>query len=317
MNTTKVERKKEKKLNREHWMCRIQKFSFNIDAPTFYMGYCPFFWMTWLALLVSPIVAVFRIVTLPTLWAWNRVSAIFVEKREISRTKLREIPLEPSWLQMLNLEYMSPTGLSEFDIYYARISRERTDCARIALWLSQNPAWKKTHLPAAKAKKKQIQEAEAARKAAARKREKTLRKVNAGASLCGSFIFKILIPTAILAAVSVVFYGLYQAALAITLVGTLWVAYHVAFISAALMSFYLLFNFLTIVKDIRDSKKTIVAEDEDSPGVLFRTLSKIGECFANSFEFIRDTVYITYKQECPLIIWGTETGPIQKRNKNN
>lgn len=30
-------RKKEKRIDRNHWMCRIQKFTFDIDATSFYM----------------------------------------------------------------------------------------------------------------------------------------------------------------------------------------------------------------------------------------------------------------------------------------
>jgi hypothetical protein len=96
MNTTEIERKKEKKLDRSHWMCRIQKFAFNIDASTFYMGYCPFFWMTWLALLVSPFVALFNFITIPSVWLWRSTTEPVKEYRTTSQANLRRTPLQPS-----------------------------------------------------------------------------------------------------------------------------------------------------------------------------------------------------------------------------
>ena len=65
MNTTVVEPKKEKKLDRNHWMCRLQKYVFNIDAEKTYFGFCPLFWMSWLALICLPSVFVAQKLLLP------------------------------------------------------------------------------------------------------------------------------------------------------------------------------------------------------------------------------------------------------------
>jgi hypothetical protein len=60
-----TERKKQKGINPNHWMCRIQKTVFNIDAPSFYMGYCPFFWMTWVAIVAFIPAMIWRYTVIP------------------------------------------------------------------------------------------------------------------------------------------------------------------------------------------------------------------------------------------------------------
>lgn len=314
MNTTEVERKKEKKLDRSHWMCRIQKFTFNIDAPTYYMGYCPFFWMTWLSLLVSPFVALFKLVTIPSVWAWKYTTEPVIEYRRTTREALESTPLQPSFKQMLQMQYMSADELTGWDLWSPRseLFYDLTECKRIEVWLNQNPNWKKEWLEKAKAWDKANDAAIYALSKLKKVRAARLTKVNRLASTCGSAIFKVLIPLLIFLGVSSGGYGLYTIAVKISLVTYVFAAYILTVGAAAVMFARILWDAIKTILDIRAKNKTVV-EDDEAPTLTW--WDKLVSKFSTVFEFIHDTVAITYKQECPLIIWGDETGPIQKRTK--
>ena len=74
---------------------------------------------------------------------------------------------------------------------------------RLVLWLKQNPDWRKTHLPAAleydERLKNQIPTTPS---------KWELKNVVRVASLCGSFIFKVLIPLSIVAAAVGLYFGI-------------------------------------------------------------------------------------------------------------
>lgn len=55
------ERKYRKVVNANGWMRKLHVFSFGNSAPRF-VGYCPFFWFTWLCILILPITAPFRFI---------------------------------------------------------------------------------------------------------------------------------------------------------------------------------------------------------------------------------------------------------------
>jgi hypothetical protein len=315
MNTTEIERKKEKKLDRSHWMCRIQKFAFNIDAPTYYMGYCPFFWMTWLALLVSPFVALFNLVTIPATWAWVNTAEPVKEYRRTTREALESTPLQPSFAQMLQMQYMRDDELTGWDLWSPRaeLFSNLTECKRIEVWLKQNPNWKKEWLAKAKAWDVAHIEAVHAYNKLKKVRAARLSKVNRLASTCGSAIFKVLIPLSIFLAVSGGGYGVYTIAIEISLASYVLALCILTLAAAAAVLANILWDALKTILDIR-AKNKMAVEDDKIPTLTW--WDKFCSKFSAVTEFIHDTVAITYKQECPLIIWGDETGPIQKRNKN-
>ena len=311
--TTEIERKKEKKLDRSHWMCRIQKFAFNIDAPTFYMGYCPFFWMTWLALIVAPFVALFNFITIPSMWLWRSTTEPVKTYRTTSRARLEATPLQPSFEQMVYLKHNTPDTLGAYSIWNPRSNflDSMTDCHRIAAWFVLNPNWKKEWLPQALEWETKRAEAAKAVDQAKRARVARLRTVNRLASTCGSAIFKVLIPVVIVALALTGIYGLYSLAITVSLASYIFAGTVLLFSAAAVILARILWDAFNTILDVRSKNKTVV--EDEFPSLTW--WDKFTMKFSAVTDFIRDTVAITYKQECPLIIWGEETGPIEKRVK--
>lgn len=317
MNTVEIERKKEKKLDRTHWMCRLQKFTFDIDAPTYYVGYCPFFWMTWLALLISPFRALFNLVTIPAVQIHAAISRPIKEYRRTTLIDLEMIPLRPSLEQMyairdLTIDSINATKLFWHSHNYSFSFGCITECKRIVVWLNQNPDWQTEWIPKAEDWHKAKVEAEAEAEIMRKKRVVRLAKANKFASMCGSTIFKVVIPLVICALVSFFCYGLYTISSVIRLSDFILAIAVFASFAGCFISTHILIDAIKTIHHIR-SKNKIVVEDVKIP-----TLScwdKFTARLAVAIEFIRDTVTVTYKQECPLIIWGDETSPIQKHVK--
>lgn len=320
MNTTDEDiRKKEKKLDRAHWMCRIQKFVFGIDAPTFYMGYCPFFWMTWLAVVSFPIVLSARLI-----WgifdvlmfkqvgkASDYMSNIKAQRQE----DLEKVPLLPGYEVMIHADALLKIYckrkkkiehhrdyLSPFDL-----ARGRVNGIRMLLWFDQNPNWRKTHLPHAIELKAKIEAEAAADEEAKKNRARRFRALVNRANFCGRLIFKVIFPAAILG----VAYGVYR---------LLYVAYtrvHAVDLLGAFTIICALAAGVVFARIFLDAFDTFVGVER-----LWLFLGKFGLVCAAPvkliiaiYSFLRDTVKMTYKAECPLIIWGDETGKIQKREK--
>jgi len=43
------------KINKNYWACKVQKKTLGIDCER-YAGFCPFFWMTFVCILIYPFV---------------------------------------------------------------------------------------------------------------------------------------------------------------------------------------------------------------------------------------------------------------------
>jgi len=309
-------RKKEKKIDRKHWMCRIQNYSLGIDAPTFYMGYCPFFWMTWVAVLIAPIVAFFNLLAWPTKFLYVSTSTRIVTRRKEREEEIRKIPLMPSDNLFRDLQYLprSLKVITAHDLSDFRCLRDWTSCVRVALWLAENPNWRKTYLRDALKRLADIRAAERAREEKQKARTFTLRNLNKYVSLCGSAVFKVLIPLGIVTAAIGVVYGVFKLIMLIGWLNMLGAFVITSFVGALFMLVYLMFD---LGRCIVDSRPTLEMKNEYvvKQGKVSLAFEKIGDFIRSCFFFIKDTVSMTYKQECPLIIWGEETGKIEKRQK--
>jgi hypothetical protein len=312
MNTEEDIRKKEKKLDRNHWMCRVQKYTFGIDAPTFYMGYCPFFWMTWLALLLFPILALSRLtyagfsrIILPLNVGVNKINTKIASNREST-------PLKPLDSMLIDIAMDYKEG-EEFESLLNRYETSvLTWKVRTALWFRQNPDWRNTYLPAAIAsvEEKLLKEEELQR--IKEKRRAARRKLANQTSLCGKFLFKTLIPIIMAFAVYYVYLGLIYVFSHISLLDVTRIFTIGAFMIAGYYIARILFSFFTIVIfNERTGDSVAVAINK-----FTESLVKVNSGIGSMFEFLRDTVLFTYKAECPMIIWGEETGKIVKREKN-
>jgi hypothetical protein len=329
METTEVKRKKQKKNNEQGWMCKIQKFSFDIDAKEFYTGYCPFFWMTWAALLCAPFALIIRGFALIVNTLANLIKPIsenIKERKSKNFEELMQTPLHPSAYllrQISTRKAWSPssenfdailTNALKFEIeFWHESGVTNASAPRYAAWFKENPDWETTHLPEALALfdlKRVIAEE---KNKAKDERSKRLSKITANASFCGALVFKILIPFLILVAgfaLYLITAKLVLLAMTISLVA--WA--HAIFVALGVGSFmgicYLTTDFILIWLECHRNRR--YNPEEKEPNIIVKTFSKVWGGVTHATKFITTTIKMTYKAECPMIIWGDESGPIEK-----
>jgi hypothetical protein len=297
-------RKKEKKLDCNHWMCKIQLYTFGIDAPNFYMGYCPFFWMTWLALICLPFVFVAKLLYIVSL----KPLADFSDKMETSKyEKLKaklNTPLEPPAHVIVECfkKYKNNAQLFDGLFNYLYYNYGSDEISRYAAWFKANTNWKKTHYPIAKKRMAELDEVRKKAMEKHQKREAFKRKAINTISKYAAIVVKCLIPV-VVAAILFVVYKMY-AFCAMHILGFLQAAIIILCIAIFVVCIKILWNVL----DQFVTADHITKADR----VICGFFGGIG----GIFKFIGETVKMTYKRECPLIIWGEETGKIVKRKKD-
>lgn len=326
-------------------MCRIQKYSFGIDAPTFYTGYCPFFWMTWLALLASPFVLAWKILAHLAGLTWDNLESHLEarEKRKAERNDQVPKPVRAVKPPPRIFEYMveardeynvHPDYLSKWVFEYCGL-RGFWKWRRHAYqqWFEENPreTWEADYNAAAERLLKEQKEAreEYKRIQQARKdRAERLKRMACRASVVGRGIARI----AVFLAIACILYWI--------IIGGIWatnnpgvlLAYTIktaAFIAATITVSLILF---VIGKWWREYDPSPLLESLgrfQSPaertckviGWPFQTgwkaLLATGRAISNAAVFLATTIKLTYKAECPMIVWGEENTPIQKRGEND
>lgn len=341
---TEVERKKEKKLDRTHWMCRIQKYSFGIDAPTFYSGYCPFFWMTWLALLCAPVVMGGKAIS----FFWDKFEALCSshmsddeKKADIAppvplraEPKVKVIkPAKPSdetircFAQTIRayMNQFEPRAISDWyrsAALNSMCSSRDPKYSRVLAWFEANLDNWEAEAEAAEKRLAVEHERWLARRAAREERKKNWNKIACKASVFGRMIARVLL----VGLAGVLAFGLFK--------GGVWVVANLAqsltFLFGATIVGISVIALARTIKWIArwwsridfswlESKVNAAGPKAEAVGAFFcKGLDGIGWLFGAIAEigsFLLKTVKLTYKAECPMIIWGDETGPIEKRSK--
>lgn len=319
-------RKKEKRIDKNHWMSKLQKYTFNIDAHKFYMGYCPFFWMSWLALLCVPFVFIWKTFMDFIFRPINKKLDDFSEERakvkEVKLEELEKVPLIPcdqmlvdfhEWYENHTHEELLKSILVNDGNYFKKLYEcfyfNFRNRIRLKLWFEANPDWRETHYPQAVENVKKLKEAREKYQEKKRLREVRLNKLACKASTVGSLLVKILIPVLALG----VIYGLYLLTmLAIAnatmdhVIGVLIVLGMILVVTLGIFFCKLFFSWLSSVLSNRECK--------EKKEKLVRT-KKVFKVIKTAVSFVVETIKFTYKRECPMIIWGEETGKIEKRNK--
>jgi hypothetical protein len=284
-----------KSIDRNHWMAKIQKFSFNVNAEEFYQGYCPFFWATWVALLVSPFAALVRG------FAWGAVKvfgpiagACDAGIEKISRVEKPSMDCFYTNYQFfldchdeLEEEALSDEQIEEFckkHLFAGKAQRA---------WFNENTGW----LP-------EMREAHAEyiRQIDLGKEKKRLRqkKIDAIASL----LVKGLKGFVVFAAVLIGF-AIFKGIEFMFVEGKWWdFLVGLAFFTGITCSGVVLFLGLHFV-----AHKGLL---DWIPDKVINPVGK-GVCWiGRGFAFIRETIQMLYTKKCPLITWGDETSKITK-----
>lgn len=312
-----IERKKEKRIDRSHWMSKVQKYIFGIDAPTFYSGYCPFFWMTVLALAVSPVIVTILLIVTPIRWIFEKVDKLTTKHSQKSTKARRSQPLEPSFTQFITLAKHFNAG--EFEgpkagnylatmLYSWGNTKSYLDAERIELWLTQNPNWMDTHVPAARIKYDAWKESEKKKKEKDALRTQRIRKLINKVSIVGKIIFKCVIPLAILMVGTGVGWLLYLFFISVNVQGLITFATAIGIIVGVALTvgaIILPFAYISWVKT------EVLPHKSEKKGLNIP--ERLIDWTCNTIDFLKEIVYMTYKSECPMIVWGEETGPIVKR----
>jgi hypothetical protein len=292
------------------------------------MGYCPFFWMTWVSLIVFPIVFVgktlFKLTSIPVKPVFKALS----DREKAKMDELSKIPLEPSFYVILDVYRVFGDVNSFIDDYDEEITIKSCGVwvfggefkgERIRQWFIKNPNWRDTHLEKARieykewadrTERKQKEDTELRNRRDARNR-----KLSATASMCGRGLFKVIIPTLILGLAVLTYYGVAKLVSMITLQGFFGA---IALMFAGIASYFAMKIFLDFLftfvftDNVKDKISTMFEKILGHGGIYDKFIGRIHDAWF----FVKDTVALTYKAECPLIQWGDETGKITKRENS-
>lgn len=326
-------RKYSKKVNKNGKRVRLQKYVFNIDATTFYSGLCPFFWMSVLAAIILPFVALWKEVICPVankvLDKYDDVYEFFAKKYEVRRERktekfnlsqkaLEHIPLWPSNRLILKWEserdfYESIEEFLEDASYYFAEINSNLGQKRVALWFEHNN-W----LVIADQIRKEEKEREeflAAEKLKKSDRDARLRKISNKVSTVAS---KVVGPLLILIAIAALYYlvtGIIWLWVNVNLLAMLILIGKILLVVAAIIT--ALVTFAAIIVGIRNlidylkDRKSDKEEEVKPQGPKF--FHRVGNRLDSGWTFFKETMQMIYKKECPMIEWADKTENIQKR----
>ena len=308
-------RKKEKKIDRNHWMCRIQKYSLDIDAPSFYMGYCPFFWMTWVAVMMTPIAFLWKTVFVHIVKYIDKVGNKYHDKKMEKIEKINNTPLRPYDHEIAKIgNYLIRFGYSSEivskQLIWDLLPWDRSS-SRIFAWIKENPDWFETTYPtvlkSVELKEQKAAEIKQKKEISVKSRNKVIRKISNAISPIACLILKFVFPILIVSLILAVIYAIANVIAKLNILAILEVFIIICGLFILSVSAYLIFDFIRIWLMCRKSSS------ENKENRFGKICINCFETIKTGFQFIRETVKMTYKQECPLLLWGEETRPIQKR----
>lgn len=282
MSTT-IERKYRKQVNSHGWMRKLQTWTWAESTPHF-VGYCPFFWFTWLCLLLIPITLVLKTVAFAFRLVFSAIPATFWITRPL------------------------PERLLEFykDVRRFGINEVRTwnSYRSVFKWIDITPDWENCIL-AIIAKQEKKAEKEAVRE------PKRAKFANRMARYSGYIVKPILAAVAIFIlylALPKLWKGmtwLWTLILSVTWDDFLFMAKAAGFAAIIVAILYVLVYLLVrFIEGIRGCPKC--------PEKITLTY-KAGLALSSGVDFLLETVAALYTSECPLIEWGDHSAPIERR----
>lgn len=280
-----------KQVNKNGWMVGLQRLCFGENTPKF-SGYCPFFWFTWLCLLIFPIALFVRLVG----FVFRGIFSIAgrFESTKINRPK--------------------DSQLIDFYEYYVQYDRDLNKIKSrdylvdffedVLEWIEVTPDWencvKQAIIDRDKERARNVQ-----RQARSDARAVFLRRM---ANYAG-YVVK---PILAVAGIVVTYYFVLAVKFLISHV-TLPELVLVGKLSGFALAV------VAVMMGIVRVIKAIIAHNRKCPKIPGKRglLRKIGDAIESGIcaagDFLIDTIETIYTRECPLIEWGEESEPIQRR----
>lgn len=279
-----IERKYRKPVNANGWMRKLQRWAWGKATPKF-VGYCPFFWFTWLTLLLSPVVLVVKTVG----FIFRFIGSAIPES--LSTRKPSDDLIVEFYAAYLRFGLEEIKEWAEFDDVYE--------------WIVVTPDWEncaKAILAkrAKKAEKRAVAEPKQARwaKRLARYSGLIVKTFLSGAVIAVLYLSARPIWRGIIFLCH--FFG------SLSWSDLLWMAKVGGVAVLIVCGLWALVGILArIIEGLR-----ICPKCPDKIGLSYR----LGLVVRSGVEFFFETIAALYTRECPLIEWDDHNEPIQRRN---
>ena len=278
-----TERKYSKQVNENGWMRKFQVWCFGDLVPHF-VGYCPFFWFTWICVFISPLILFGKI--------FEPVGRVFLKLVEVKRHQ----PKRPN-----------DGAIMAYYEAYCRGDQDDMACYQNVIdWIKITPNWEECA-------KLLIAKYKAAKERARRKKEARERFKARFAKLIGNYGGYIVRPLLFVVSIVAAYYlwrGIVILISMITLSLLVWIGKILVGGLFACLVLSLLFRFV-VMPAIEYYNRCPRGKEKPIKSTYFwRT---IGEGIAAGATFCIDTVAMLYTRECPLIEWSDKDSSIKRR----
>lgn len=307
-----IEPKKQKKINRDtYWMYKLLDFCWGKSHVPLFRGYCPLFHATWITIVLLPLVLVGKIFEFVGGIFWDLIKNSSVSETKSEPQKTNIIKPADHFIERVFEEILKRPDENESDIvweiYYDSImlQPERE-------WFLNTPNWKSFY-PAIKEriiKAKKDEEKAKIRKAALKVKIDTIISYTSW-MVKPFFVISGIAAGIVLYKIMFFIVGKLAGLFTLNLLWTYAQAAGILFAAVLLIAFIAkIFQLIRAkLNSIPDSPK--VQEIQQS-SLFTKIISGLGNFISEGYGFLRDTIKMLYKKECPMIVYQEKNGPIEK-----
>lgn len=288
-----IERKYRKQVNTNGWERKLQKWTWGRKTPDF-VGYCPFFWFTWLTLFVLPVTLVWK--CLEFLFGLGLAIVVSsIPKNWVTR------PSDMALVQFYE-------AVQEFGM--EAVLEESETWEDVLPWILANPDWENC-----------VKRIIARNERQAERRARKHPKRDASMKWVANHSGKIVVPIIVIVVAAGVYFIAPAAWKALKVIvslilGITWANIIFAAKVAAGGVALTLIAWATVWVISRVYAGLVQCPKEpEKIGGLYKTGDAIGRVVFTALEFLVDTIETLYTRECPLIEWGDHNEPIERIEK--
>lgn len=281
------ERKYRKRINPDHWMVKVQKFTWGSKTPDF-VGYCPFFWFTWFSLVLAPFKIIGMIILAPLLLVGIAIQNL-IDKMP---SKVRK----PTPTIMLHMAEKWQENETSFLEWLERAEFFGTERA----WIRATPDWRNCFLAVLLEK-----ESKDAKKAAANSRDK--KRLQSLANKLHYIVRPMAWIIGLGAGGTFLFYAYKFVVWAWPFLYWPKIGEVVLIIIVCITAIATFVSIIIGAEYLWNKMRSGCPKDPNRKGFW----ATVGKCIAIPFSFILETIDAIYTRECPIIEWDEDTGPIE------